>query len=222
MFLFFKTIKKKLINLRDIIYILKDCSSIKDKDKVLFCDLGANVGKSFLFFKKFYKKNTTFFLFEPNVNCYKKLLQLTDQLHEKVYVKNFAVSSVSGKFKFYGSLNLETTESGSIAQDYVKACSYYKKKEEIIFVKAINFSSFLKKKSKIFNKIIVKMDIEGAELNLIESLIKNKTLAMIDILYLEFHSNYVEKSQYIKFKNRERKIISFIKKKTNTTLRMWH
>ncbi len=61
MFLFYKT-KKKLVTFRDAMYVLKDCTSIKDKDKVLFCDLGANVGTSFLFFKKFYKKNTTFFI----------------------------------------------------------------------------------------------------------------------------------------------------------------
>jgi len=80
----------------------------------------------------------------------------------------------------------------------------------------------LKKNSKNFDKIVVKMDIEGAELNLIESLIKNKTLTMIDILYVEFHSNYVKKNQHMKFKNRELKIISYIKEKTNITLRMWH
>jgi hypothetical protein len=65
------------------------------------------------------------------------------------------------------------------------------------------------------------MDIEGAELNLIESLIKNKTITMIDILYVEFHSNYVDNSQYTNFKNREQKITSYIKKKTNIVLRKW-
>jgi len=221
-----KKIYSLLVKFRNIIYVLKDSLSIRNK-KVLFCDLGANIGSTYLFFKKFYK-NATFFLFEPNVNCYKKLLQLTDRHHSMVYVKNVAVSSVSGTFKFFlgGSLNDEFSESGSISENYFRALKKKKEKnkknKKQIFLKAINFNSFLKKNSKNFDKIVVKMDIEGAELNLIESLIKNKTLTMIDILYVEFHSNYVKKNQHMKFKNRELKIISYIKEKTNITLRMWH
>jgi len=223
----YKIIKKicsLYVKFKHIIYVLRDSLSIKNK-KVLFCDLGANIGNSYLFFKKFYKKNTTFFLFEPNVHCFKKLLQLTKQYRETLHLKNVAVSSVSGTFKFYGSLKSELSESGSISEDYVRACTFYsekkiKRERETIFVKAINFNNFLKKNFKKFEKIVVKMDIEGAELNLIESLIKNKTLTMIDILYVEFHSNYVKDSQYMKFKNREQKIISYIKK-TNIVLRKW-
>jgi len=147
-----------------------------------------------------------------------------------LYIKNFILSSFSGTFNFFflggGSLNDEFSESGSISENYFRALKKKKEKnkknKKQIFLKAINFNSFLKKNSKNFDKIVVKMDIEGAELNLIESLIKNKTLTMIDILYVEFHSNYVKKNQHMKFKNRELKIISYIKEKTNITLRMWH
>jgi hypothetical protein len=138
-----------------------------------------------------------------------------------VRVKNVAVSTISGTLKFYESLNDELLEGGSISEDYVRACTFYSKAKKKFFVKAINFNNFLKRNFKNFDKIVVKMDIEGAELNLIESLIKNKTLTMIDILYIEFHSNYVKDSQYMNFKNREQKIISYIKKKTNIVLRKW-
>lgn len=215
-----KKICNVLVKLKHIIYVSKDSLSIKNK-KVLFCDLGANIGISYLFFKKFYRKNTTFFLFEPNANCYKKLLQLTAQ-HKMVHVKNVAVSSISRTFKFYESLNDEFSEGGSISKDYVRACSFYSEAKKKIFVKAINFNNFLKKNFKNFDKIIVKMDVEGEEINLIESLIKNKTLTMIDILYVEFHTNYVKNSQHRNFKNIEQKIISYIKKKTNIVLRIWH
>jgi hypothetical protein len=59
----YKIIKKIFslyVKFKHIIYVLRDSLSIKNK-KVLFCDLGANIGNSYLFFKKFYKKNTTFF-----------------------------------------------------------------------------------------------------------------------------------------------------------------
>ncbi len=64
------------------------------------------------------------------------------------------------------------------------------------------------------------MDIEGAELNLLESLIKNHTINFINVLYVEFHSNYVKNLKFKKYKSRENKIISYIKNKTDVTLRL--
>ena len=66
------------------------------------------------------------------------------------------------------------------------------------------------------------MDIEDSELDLIQSLIKNHTINLINVLYVEFHSNYVKKSKFKKLKSRENKIISYIKNKTDVTLRLWH
>lgn len=216
-------VRKKLVHLRDIFYILIDCARISNSDTVLFCDLGANVGGSYLFFKKFYKKNVTFYLFEPNLDCYKKLLKIGNSEKKKIHVKNVAASYFSGTCNFFRSSNDKLSEGGSINEDFLKDLRYsYQDKKEVTLIKTINFSNFLKKKSIKFNKVIVKMDIEGSELDLIKSLIKNNTVNIIDVLYVEFHSNYVKNSKFEKFKTRENKIISYIKNKTNITLRLWH
>ena len=215
-------VRKKLVFLRDIVYILIDSARINNSDTVLFCDLGANIGGSYLFFKKFYKKNVTFYLFEPNLDCYKKLLKLRNS-EKKIHVKNVAASHFSGKCNFFRSSNDKLSEGGSINEDFLKDLRYtYQDKKEVTLIKTINFSNFLKNNSFKFNKVIVKMDIEGSELDLIESLIKNHTINLINVLYVEFHSNYVKKSKFKKFKSRENKIISYIKNKTDMTLRLWH
>jgi len=57
-------------------------------------------------------------------------------------------------------------------------------------VPCIDFASFLKKKSKHFSSIIVKLDVEGAEFRLIDHLIETNTLCLISQLYCETHEHF--------------------------------
>ena len=77
-------------------------------------------------------------------------------------------------------------------------------------------------KSKIFDKIFVKMDIEGGELDLLESLIDNNAVANIDTLYVEFHSQYQATAQSLTAKEREEQIIFQLKRNRRPKLRIWH
>jgi len=58
---------------------------------------------------------------------------------------------------------------------------------EAIEIRCINLSKWIKKHFKPDNYIILKMDIEGAEYEILDRMIKDKTLSYIDILYCEFH-----------------------------------
>ena len=67
------------------------------------------------------------------------------------------------------------------------------------------------------------MDIEGAEVEILEKLISTKIANLIDILYVEFHSQYQVKSEHSRIlKVREKKIIKSLKKFKNLHLRLWH
>ena len=66
------------------------------------------------------------------------------------------------------------------------------------------------------------MDIEGAELELLESMIEDQTISLIDILYVEFHSEFQRAPGNKIAKAREDRIISHITEKTNVKLRLWH
>ena len=66
------------------------------------------------------------------------------------------------------------------------------------------------------------MDIEGAEVELLEHLIKEGTINHISILYVEFHSQYQILSQSKITRKRERKIIKLLSQRDNLKVRIWH
>ncbi len=69
-----------------------DSRNIDKNHKVLFVDLGANLGQSYKWFKKFFNhENVHFELFEPNPNCCDRLKQLPE--------------IISGKVKLFISIN---------------------------------------------------------------------------------------------------------------------
>ena len=66
------------------------------------------------------------------------------------------------------------------------------------------------------------MDIEGAEVDLLENLIETKMIHKIDVLYVEFHSEYQSREFSNITKNREDKIINNLSKIPNLKFRIWH
>jgi hypothetical protein len=64
------------------------------------------------------------------------------------------------------------------------------------------------------------MDIEGAEVDLLEALIKEKTIHLINVLYIEFHSQYQTKNLSLITRQREEKILKNLSYLTNVTVRI--
>ena len=56
-------------------------------------------------------------------------------------------------------------------------------------VKCIDFSEFIKKNIYPDSKVICKMDIEGAEYEVLGKLIDDNTIDVIDRLYIEWHNH---------------------------------
>ena len=61
---------------------------------------------------------------------------------------------------------------------------------DTVTVSAINFSEFIKERHNLYDKIVVKMDIEGAEFKVIDHMIQNDTLKYIDEIYVEPHGRF--------------------------------
>ena len=203
----------------------QDSASISKDEKVLFVDLGANLGQGYSWFKKYFNaSNISFELFEPNPNCIEELKEIDDVVSGKIILNPVGVGIEEGSFDFYG---LDESEGGkyslggSIVQEHNSSlCTA--KKNKAIKVRVINFSSYLESKSAQFDKIIVKMDIEGAEVELLEALLKEKTANLISILYVEFHSQFQLKEHSLLTKKRENKILEDLSNNTNTSVRIWH
>ena len=205
-------------------YVRVDSLSLKNSEKVLFADLGANLGQGYSWFSKhFNSANIYFELFEPNPNCYEHLMQIPTVRSGSVKVHNVGVGATSGKFKFYGLAEDEggkVSQGGSIVRDHN---SWYSASvKESMDVEIIRFSEYLIEKSKSYKKIIVKMDIEGAEVELLEAMIADKSIDLIDLLYVEFHSPFQEKGMSKITRKREDEIVRQLKLNDKVKLRIWH
>ena len=223
---FFEKINYIKNSIIETIFVLFDSRFLINKDdQVLFLDLGANIGQGYNWFSKFFQgENINFELFEPNPYCYKKLKKSVKIKNKKVITHNLGVSTSSGKVKFYG-LKEEGdmySLSGSIVKNH-NSIHYKTTEENAIEIETINLGKFLINKSKTYDKIIIKMDIEGAEVEILEKLISTEIANLIDILYVEFHSQYQVKSKHSTLiRIREKNIIKSLKKFNNLYFRLWH
>jgi len=218
-------LQAKIHSYKEYAWAKKDALSLKSQDKVLFLDLGSNLGQGYKWFKKYYKySNIKFELFEPNPYCCDELKKLPEVKTGKITLNNCGVGNSSGSYDLYG---LSPKEGGKFAQggSIIKKHNsglYKVLEDEAIKVNVIDFSEYLKNKSEKFKKIVVKMDIEGAEVDLLEHLILEGTIDYISILYVEFHSQYQKSPESDITKSRESKILESLYKNHNLKVRIWH
>lgn len=148
----------------------------------IYIDLGAHRGK---IFKKHYETESfdQYHLFEPNKEIYEKYIFPLSK--DNVYVYKEAAWTCNKKVNFYigarwageGSTLLENKITGNV--DYSNP----------ELVHAIDISQFI---SGIYNngdKVYLKMDVEGAEYEILEHMFEQDTLRLIETLEIEFHQH---------------------------------
>lgn len=152
--------------------------------KKVFIDGGANIGNSIDLFHSKYPNSSEFEIhsFEPNPQLWNKLREYEDRatLYQKALYKADTV------LKFY----LGSSLSSSIRKD---KNSGNLRTTNPIQVKAIRLSSFIKT---TFNKddyIVLKLDIEGAEYDIIPDLLQEGLFdGWVNELYGEWHYNKLD------------------------------
>ena len=87
-------------------------------------------------------------------------------------------------------------------------------------VECINLSEFILNNFSKEDFIVVKLDIEGSEYDVLESLIETEAIFYINDLYVEFHSRFFTNSEEIL--DRENSVKSFIFNNTQVKLTEWH
>ena len=190
----------------------------KANQRGLFLDCGSNIGQGFEFFRKFYPlENFDFILFEPNPYCYKVLEQKYSNFHTKgVMLINAAVGTKEGQIDFYG---LDETEGGiysvggSILPEH-NSRIYLAPRSSSLKVNSINFNDFLRDLigKKKYSTIVLKLDIEGGEYEILDSLQDEHLLTLFESIYVEFHSQYMSLEKALEFLNRERKFLQHAKR----------
>lgn len=186
------------------------------RNKGLFLDLGSNVGQGFEFFRqRFSSKYFDYELFEPNPNCLPYLYKIKEALPDhRILIHNEAVGLEDGFMTFYGLSESEggkLSQGGSILKEH-NSSWYESKQATTIRVPSINFSDLLLEKSKHYNLIVIKMDIESAEYDVLEDLLKKGLFSNIYAIFCEFHSQYMAPEQRAVYQQKEERIKSEIKK----------
>ena len=145
-----------------------------------FLDVGANSGYySFLFANKF--ENLKVKAFEPNLDAFDKFEKtLNENSFQNIEIFNFGLSDQEKKVKMYSL----------ITHEYIHSNSTISKNPNIHNIKNYNiFEATLKLGDNQFNfvkkKLLIKIDVEGHEINtlkgLSKNLLKNKCLILIEI-----------------------------------------
>ena len=135
-------------------------------------DLGANTGMfSEMIIKKF---NSRCFAVEPNKELFEKISE------KKLTKLNFAVTKKDGPIEFYIS---ENHEASSLINNFQNLWEIAEKQT----VEGISLYNLLQKLKLVDARIdVLKMDIEGAELDIIEAL-NYKNSKNIQQITIEFH-----------------------------------
>ncbi len=136
-------------------------------------DLGSEVGLSVFYFKSIYP-HAKIYAFEPDPSSYKLLIQNIKRNNLKnVFSYNVAVASKRGLISFF----VDPIVNGSLTMSL-----YPQRQQKKMKVAADRLSHYVK------NKIdLLKMDIEGAELSVLEDLARSKKISLIKMMIIEYH-----------------------------------
>ncbi len=179
--------------------------------KKIFLDCGAHCGESILEAKKRYGNDIKIISFEANPNLAIPL-QNYFKNDPNVEINNVATWIEDKKStNFYLSI------------DWSDGSSIYKEKKSggvtdniSVSIPSIDLSKFIKKIKKD-NYIILKLDVEGAEYEILNHLIDENTFSLVNEFHGEFHPGKIDKPE---LKELENKIYNHFNQ-TNTPFHNW-
>lgn len=146
----------------------------------LIVDGGSNIGISVLFFKYLYP-DSTILAFEPNpVSCEILRRNIADNGLKDVEVFEYALSGNEGDSVLY---------FGNETASFTASLSESRGGKNTTAVQCKPLSSFLADREKIH---LMKLDVEGAESEVLQELASSKTLDRVEHILLEFHHNFPE------------------------------
>jgi len=136
-------------------------------------DLGSEVGLSVTYFKSVYP-GARIMAFEPDPASYKLLKKnITNNDMKRVTAHNIALANKVGSMPFY----IDSSVDGSLTMSL-----YAKRQQKKIVVKVNRLSHYIKQRIDL-----LKMDIEGAEFDVLSDLSHSKKLSLIKTIIVEYH-----------------------------------
>jgi len=153
--------------------------------KLRFIDCGANIGQTIEWALSVFKD------FDVQVNSFEPLPLNFNIIKEKfsqnsnVTVKQVAVSTSYGSSTFY------CQNTGARTGSTLVKVKLYLNENDSIEVETIDLADWIKKNTSKEELTILKIDVEGAEYELLPHLLKNNINEMIDYWLIEYHSTKI-------------------------------
>ena len=163
-----------------------------EKNRKICIDAGAHIGQSIDRLRaKFSEEEIEIYSFEPHPRCF---LAAKTRANKNTHVENKAVWIEDGEIEFYcDALDLNTGrahpgEASTIFDPHL--CQRRPGQFDLgskISVPSFDFSKWISDNFSKDDFIHVKMDIEGAEYQVLKKMAKDDTLSYINELDVEFH-----------------------------------
>lgn len=193
--------------------------------KILFVDGGGHLGGGFRFFSSYFPPGQVEYdVFEPNPNCLEALtITLSGFDRSTVRLHPAALSTRSGSIRLFGTAEREggPLSTGASINRHQHSIFYDADPGDALDVPAIDFCDYIRSRGERYDTIVVKLDVEGAENDLLERLIECDLLRYIDTMYVEFHSQFLKNPERRSERLRETRIIRHLKD-SGTHFRVWH
>ena len=167
--------------------------NLTERNRGLFIDCGSNIGQGFRFFSAYYTPDKyDYVLIEPNKNCLAQLNALrAENLNMEIVAK--AASVKDGYTELFGpppDRSEATHEGCSIVLDH-NASLYQSQRFAPDLVETFSLSQMIRTKRKQYDVIVLKLDVEGAEYEILDDLIRAGIHRDLYAAYVEFHSLYM-------------------------------
>lgn len=161
--------------------------------KKVFIDCGGLNGCSVRYFLDNFNNadEYTIHTFEPNLDFDKDYDKIKSILGEKFNRHKKAVSHYNGNITYYKNSNNPSSNTTNVIKGTQPGCgSNIKGTITKHVVDCIDLDEWINNNFSINDYIVLKLDVEGAEYDIIPKMIKNKTFLMINELHMEWHPNW--------------------------------
>ena len=150
--------------------------------KKIFLDCGTHYGEGLSNFISAFSMDSSWEIYSFEPNNYLCSEHNRQNVYENITYINKAIYVHNNTIKF--NIAYPNTDASSIYKTHIGDNFY-----ESVLVECVDLSQFILDNFSIEDYIVLKMDIEGAEYEVLRKMIKDNSINYIKDLYVEFHSH---------------------------------
>jgi FkbM family methyltransferase len=155
-----------------------------NKDSIVL-DCGANTGDISL---KFAKRGATVYSFEPDPLAYNLLIDKVKKYPDVTCIQK-GVWDKNEQVALYTHKDQEADDAAFTVGSSIKSDKVNVDREKAQFIEVIDLSAFIKQLGKKID--VIKLDVEGAETEILKKILSDETYNCFDMMYVETHETKI-------------------------------